>query len=42
LTLLHDIDLADGLEEHFDHKVSEEELQDGQICDAAIIFAINL
>ena len=28
--------------EHFDHTVSEEELQGGQICDAAIVFAINL
>ena len=42
LTLLHDIELADGWAEHFDHTVSEEELQDGQICDAAITFAINL
>ena len=42
LTLLHDIDLADGWAEHFDHTVSEEELQDGQICDTAITFAINL
>ena len=42
LTLLHDIELADGWAEHFDHTVSEEELQDGQICDAEITFAINL
>ena len=42
LTLLHDMNLEDGWAKHFDHTVSEEELQDGQIFDAAITFAINL
>ena len=36
------MNLADGLAGHFDQTVNEEELQDGQICDAAITFAINL